>query len=108
MMITVQNCPDTVIIYPSGHLDLDASFDLRHAIGEVLEPELNVVIDLRHLESADAEGLSALVGSIRRIRAIGGTVDVTNANPRLRWFLGLIGVDRFVVASSDPSYIGAA
>jgi anti-sigma B factor antagonist len=108
MMITLHICPDSVIVYLSGRLDLDASFDLRHAISERLEPDLHLVIDLRHLASVDAEGLSALVGSVRRIRAIGGTVNVTNANPRVQWLLGLIGVDRLVLASSDPSYVDAA
>jgi anti-sigma B factor antagonist len=108
VVITLDNCTDSVIVYPCGHLDLGASFDLRHAIGEVLGAELNVVIDLRHLGSVDAEGLSALVGSVRRIRAIGGTVNVTNANRRVQWLLGLIGVDRLVGASSDLCYIGAA
>ena len=55
---------------PSGDLDLDGSFELRHIITKVLEPEVNVIIDLRRVNSIEAEGLSALVGSARRVRAI--------------------------------------
>ena len=28
-MIRLHSCPDSVIVYPSGRLNLDASFDLR-------------------------------------------------------------------------------
>jgi anti-anti-sigma factor len=107
-MISVQSCPDSVVLFPYGHLDLDGSFELRHIIGKVLEPELKVVIDLRHTDSIDAEGLSALVGSARRVRAIGGTASITHANPRLQWLLGLTGAERLVVMAAEPSNGGAA
>jgi anti-anti-sigma factor len=102
-MISVQSCPDSVVVLPYGHLDLDGSFELRHIIGKVLEPEVNIIIDLRHVDSIDAEGLSALVGSARRARAVGGTAIITHANPRLQWLLGLTGADRLVLASAESS-----
>jgi anti-anti-sigma factor len=107
-MITAQSGPDSVVIFPSGDLDLDGSFELRHIITEVLEPEVNVIIDLRRVNSIEAEGLSALVGSARRVRAIGGTASITHANPRLQWLLGLTGGDRVAVVSDDQSSGGAA
>jgi anti-anti-sigma regulatory factor len=93
-MISVQSCPDSVVISPYGRLDLDASFELRHIVAKVLEPEVNVI---------DAEGLSALVGSARRVRAIGGTASITHANPRLQWLLGLTGADRLIMVSAYSS-----
>jgi anti-anti-sigma factor len=102
-MISVQSCPDSVVISPYGRLDLDASFELRHIVAKVLEPEVNVIIDLRHIDSIDAEGLSALVGSARRVRAIGGTASITHANPRLQWLLGLTGADRLIMVSAYSS-----
>jgi anti-anti-sigma factor len=105
-MITVQSRPESIVVFPSGHLGLDRSFSLRHVIGQVLEPGLNVVIDLRHVLSVDAEGLSALAGSARRVRAVGGTACVANANPRVRWLLGLIGLERYIAASPEPSSSG--
>jgi anti-anti-sigma regulatory factor len=76
------------------------STELRHVIGDLLVPGVNVVIDLRHVSYAEAIGLSALVGSVRRLRSVGGTTSIRNANPRLRWHLGLVGADRLVASPS--------
>jgi anti-sigma B factor antagonist len=108
MMISLSGSADSVRLFPSGHLDLRNSFDLRQVIDDVFGQENDIVIDLRQVESIDAAGLSALAGSLRRIRTMGGTVNIANANPRLQWLFGLTGVDRLEVALSDPSCTDAA
>jgi anti-anti-sigma factor len=84
----------STIVCPSGNLDMAGSAELRHLIAGLLVPGVKVVIDLRHVSHAEAVGLSALVGSVRRVRSVGGMAAIHNANPRLRWHLGLIGADR--------------
>jgi anti-anti-sigma regulatory factor len=100
MMISLSGSADSVRLFPSGHLDLRNSFDLRQVIDDVFGQENDIGID--------AAGLSALAGSLRRIRTMGGTVNIANANPRLQWLFGLTGVDRLEVALSDPSCTDAA
>jgi anti-anti-sigma factor len=94
-MIQIENCQDsTTIVRLSGDLDLVSSFHLRHVVCDILEPGLNLVIDLRHVRTMDAVGVSALLGSIRRVRASGGKAQVRNAQPRVRWLFQILGVDQ--------------
>ena len=93
----------SVVCQPLGALDLEAASEFRHRIAAILRPELDLVLDLSHVDYIDASGASALVGSLRRVRAMGGNPRVCHVNPRIRWVLDIIGVDRFVTEPSPPS-----
>ena len=81
--------PSTVICRPTGDLEMVESFVFRHVISDLLQPGLQLEIDLRHVGRIDAVGLSALVGTVRRVRAVGGGASITNASPRVQWCLDL-------------------
>lgn len=96
-MIQIENCQDnTTVLRLSGDLDLISSFHLRHVVYDILEPGLDLVIDLRRVRTIDAVGVSALIGSVRRVRASGGRARVTNAKPRVRWLFHTLGVEQLV------------
>ena len=81
------------------------------AIGEGLPKPAVYVIDdpsRRRVDSVDADELSALVDSARRVRVIGGTGSITHPNPRAKWLLGLTGAPRLVVMSAERPTRGAA
>ena len=69
----------SIVCRPTGCLDWTGAAALRHAVHNVLCPEINLHIDLRHLNFVDAVGMSALVGSVRRVRAVGGKARIQNA-----------------------------
>ena len=89
----------SVTCRPLGDLDLVSAVSLRHLIGEVLRPGLEVVIDLQNVSLIDAVGLSALVGSVRRVRAVGGRARICNTQPRVQSLFRLVGVDRLLTPS---------
>ena len=94
-MIQIENSQDsTTIVRLSGDLDLVSSFQLRHVVCDILEPGLHLVIDLRRVASIEAVGVSALIGSVRRVRAAGGDVQVANATPRVRWLFQIFGIEQ--------------
>jgi anti-anti-sigma factor len=96
-VIEIENCADsTVVCRPSGDLDFISSMELRHVLSDLFRPDITLVIDLRSVDMIDAVGVSALVGSVRRVRAHGGRAHVCNANPRISWFFRLLDVDRLV------------
>ena len=96
-MIQIENCEDsTTVVRLSGDLDLVSSFHLRHVVCDLLEPGLNLVIDLRHVGTIEAVGVSALIGSVRRVRASGGKAQVVNAKPRVRWLFQILGLDQLI------------
>jgi anti-anti-sigma factor len=91
---------DSSVVYsPSRDLDLEGSTRFRHAIASILKPGVNLVLNLSNVERIEAIGASAVVGSIRRVRAAGGTVRICNANPRVAWYLKLVGADRLTMAN---------
>jgi len=90
----------SIVCRPSGSLDWIAAVSLRHAIGDSLRPGVGVVIDLSRVEFIDAVGVSAIVGTVRRVRAVGGQARICGASPRVRRRLELAGVYRLVMRCS--------
>jgi anti-anti-sigma factor len=94
--------------FPAGDLDQQAATRLRRVIGPVLRPGLDVIVDLRHVESMDAAGVGALADFLRLVRTLGGTARVCHARPRLRWRLELVGIEGPALGASVPPYYGVA
>jgi anti-anti-sigma factor len=65
---------------------------LRHVIGDLLRPGVEITIDLSRVEFIDAVGISAIVGSVRRVRAVGGRVHICRPSPPVRWRLEVAGI----------------
>ncbi len=97
-----------VVCRPSGSLDWIAAMSLRHAIGDTLRPGVDVVIDLSRVEFVDAVGISALVGTVRRVRALGGQTEICAASPAVRRHLERAGVYRLVMGRSATNGNDAA
>ena len=72
---------DHVVCAPWGDLDWTGATSLRHVMADVLQPGVQVDIDLRHVDFFDAVGISALIGSSRRAELIGCSVRIGNAKP---------------------------
>jgi hypothetical protein len=68
---TYVGADERCICRPLGDLDWVRAFSLRHAIHKLLQPRIEILIDLSRIESVDATGISALVGSVRRVNAAG-------------------------------------
>jgi anti-anti-sigma factor len=84
---------------PLGDLDFRSSISLRHVVGDILRPGIDLVVDLSRVGAIDAVGLSALVGTARRVRAIEGTMAIRNVCPRIHWLFDLVGLDRLLAGS---------
>jgi stage II sporulation protein AA (anti-sigma F factor antagonist) len=88
------------VLKPNGNLDWIGATALRHVVDDLLALRLNFVIDLSRTSGVDAAGVSALVGTVRRARALGAKVTIVNPRPSIRRRLELIGVDQLVLCSS--------
>ena len=89
----------SVVCKPRGALDWIGAVSLRHVIDDLTSPGVHLVIDLSDVYSVDAVGLSALVGSVRRVRAAGGSADVREASFEVRRWMELTGVNQLLAAS---------
>jgi anti-anti-sigma factor len=90
----------SVVCRPVGSLDWIAAVSVRHLIGDSLRPGVRVVIDLSRVDFIDAAGLSAVVGSVRRVRAVGGRAKICGASGQVHRSLELAGVYRLTMRSS--------
>ena len=79
-MIEIESPENSALILrPIGDLDLASSFHFRHVVDDLLRPSLDVTIDLGAVDSVDSFGLSALVGTTRRVASVGGRTSIRNA-----------------------------
>jgi anti-anti-sigma factor len=86
-----------------GNLDWMGSMLLRQVIGDLLRPGTHIVIDLSHTVAIDGVGISALVGTVRRVRAVEGTTQIRNVPANVRHCMDLAGVSQLVTPSPAPN-----
>lgn len=98
---------DTVV-RPTGDLDWIGATALRHVADDLFRLGVNFVIDLGRTCRVDATGASALVGTVRRGRALGVDVRVVNPRPSIRRQLELMSIDQLVLCSNVNSGNDAA
>jgi anti-anti-sigma factor len=89
-----------IVCRPSGGLDWIGAVSLRHAIHDWLRPGVDIIIDLSRVDFIDAVGLSALVGCVCRVRAVGGEALICNATSHVRQRMELVGVYSLLTHSS--------
>jgi anti-sigma B factor antagonist len=108
-VIAIEHLRDsTFVCRPLGDLDVAAAAPLRQVVRDLARPGLTVIIDLSRVTFMDATGASALVRSVQRVRATGGTVVIRHANPRLQCLLSLLGADRLFMKTAGSCHPGAA
>jgi anti-anti-sigma factor len=98
----------SIVCRPSGSLDWIAAMSLRHVIGDSLRPGVKVVIDLSRVDFIDAVGISAIVGSVRRVRAVGGQAEICSASGQVSRRMELADVYRLVMRCSATTGNDAA
>lgn len=98
LRIHVENAGDYTLCRPIGDLDAFTVGDFRAALSELAlgepAPHPQLLIDLSEVTFLDSAGLSALIGSIRRAREVGGEVAVCCNRPALCRLLHTTGFDR--------------
>jgi anti-sigma B factor antagonist len=110
MMIEIETnvAKSSVVCRPTGDLDVYTAVPFRHVISQLMRPRLEVTIDLDRLEFIDACGVSALVGTIRRVRAAGGSARLINPNRMVERVLRLAGVDHLIETTADFATVVSA
>jgi anti-anti-sigma factor len=88
-----------IVCKPGGNLDCYGATSLRQTVRDSLQPGVEIVIDLSHVEFIDAAGMRDIVGAVRLARAFGATARVGNARPNVRRRMELVGVYGLVSGS---------
>jgi anti-sigma B factor antagonist len=99
--ITIEVSPEGyTICRPAGELDAFTVHQFRQALAAVASSG-RLVIDLSAIPFVDSAGLGALIGGIRRVRELGGTVVVACGRRTLASLLQRTGVDRIVTVTTS-------
>lgn len=103
-MIETQVIADSSVqLKPFGDLDWMSAVTLRHVVHDLLRPGIQVVIDMSEVNTIDAVGISSVVGSIRRIRSVGGDVRIANPPREVQRRLRLVGIYGLLVPAPQTS-----
>jgi anti-sigma B factor antagonist len=83
------------VVTASGEIDVATAEPLRQALISVeQEGATQVVVDLTEVEFLDSTGLGVLVGSLRRLRDVGGDMYVAMTHPHLLKVMRVTNLDR--------------
>jgi anti-sigma B factor antagonist len=87
--------PTTFVVnVPFAVLDSHTASELRRALGRVVAPARQLVLDLSRVSSIDSAGIGALAGLARRTAAVGGDVKLCGLSKPLAAIAELVRLDR--------------
>ena len=86
---------DHTVLAVGGEVDVYTAPRLRERLIELVEHGArHVVVDLARVEFLDSTGLGVLVGTLKRLRAINGTLGLVCAHERLLKIFRITALDR--------------
>ena len=98
MLLDVEVKHNTLLVRPSGELDLGVADDLRNALEETLDRETarNIIFNLARVSFIDSSGLGVLLGRYKRVLKDGGKACIVSPQPQVRKILDLSGILRIM------------
>jgi anti-sigma B factor antagonist len=86
---------DVAIVTVFGQADLHTAPELRGSIGEAIDGgATTLVIDLSEATFIDSMTLGVLLGALKQLRPLGGTVSVVCTDPHIRRIFEITLLDR--------------
>lgn len=87
--------PTTFVVnVPFSALDSSTASNLRQALGRLVAPARQLVLDLSRVRSLDSAGVGALAGIARRAAALGGDVKLCGLSKQVAAIAELVRMDR--------------
>jgi anti-sigma B factor antagonist len=87
--------PDTHVVAVAGELDLGAAPDLEAIAGRLIDGGVRtLIVDLSEATFIDSAGIGVLVGNMRRLRDVGGALEIVCSEPNLLRIFEIVGLDR--------------
>ena len=104
MDLTVWNEKDKLSVRVSGEMDHHAVKDTRREVDELIvrnRPE-TLLLDLSRIDFMDSSGLGFVLGRLRKMNELKGTVTVVNPARRVEEMLRMAGAEKLVkIVHSD-------
>lgn len=95
LSVSMTERDDVVIMTVSGEVDVYTAPQLRSALEErVAAEQIKIVIDLQGVGFLDSTGLGVLVGRLKALRKIGGSLRVVCTDERILRLFAITGLDQ--------------
>jgi anti-sigma B factor antagonist len=93
----------------TGQVDLYSAPEFKSRLVQVIERGKKcIVVDLTKVTFMDSTALGVLVGGLRRVRPLGGSIDVVSADERIIKLFEITGLDRtFRLFESDDAALAS-
>lgn len=99
LFLDIELKQDTLVVRPSGEVDLGVADYFRDTVENALnrEPAKNLVFNLSRVSFIDSSGLGVLLGRYKRVARNGGKVFIVSPQPQVRRVLELSGILRVML-----------
>jgi len=89
----------------SGEIDLYTAPRLHSELNAVLAEGMptRVLIDMSGVEFCDSTGMNVLLSCLRRVRELGGELEIAAPRPAVRKILQVTGLDSVFTLVDDPA-----
>ena len=95
LSITRANHGDRTVVRVDGEIDVYTAPLLREKLDEQLrEGRTDLVVDLSHVSFLDSTGLGVLVGRLKRVRTLGGSMRLVVSDGRVLKVFAITGLDK--------------
>ena len=94
-LVQIEARADLTICRINGELDAFTAPVVRDALSDVIDTP-RLIIDLSHVRFLDSAGLGVLVGTVRRVRELGGHTILCEASRAVSRALTTVGMPRIV------------
>lgn len=97
LSVSMTERDDVVIVTVAGEVDVYTAPQLRSALEERLAAGQNkIVVDLQGVAFIDSTGLGVLVGQLKALRRVEGTMRIVCADERILRLLAITGLDQIL------------
>jgi|RhiMethySRZTD1v2_1073278.scaffolds.fasta_scaffold03003_12 anti-sigma B factor antagonist len=95
LSLSTHTVGEHTVLEVGGEVDVYTAPRLRERLIELVEGGArHVVVDLSRVEFLDSTGLGVLVGALKRLRAVNGTLGLVCAHERLLKIFRITALDR--------------
>lgn len=107
--LMIERRPPMLVLRIGGDLEMSSVPQFREAVIDAIgDGEHHLVVDLAGTDFIDSTGLGALIGALKRLRSVGGSLQVACEQPRLQELFKLTDLDKVFVLHQSIDEVVAA